>query len=161
MEIRPLEESAKLPNKVLSKDKKGRVDLTNLELVTIDGEDSRDFDDAVYATPTKKGWKLIVAIADVSHYVKEGSNLDAESFERGNSVYFPHRVVPMLPEAISNGLCSLNPGVERLCVVCEMEIDSLGSLTDYKFYSAVMLSHARLTYTEVNEMLENLSLIHI
>ena len=150
-----LEESAKLPNKVLSKDKKGRVDLTNLELVTIDGEDSRDFDDAVYATPSKKGWKLIVAIADVSHYVKEGSHLDAESFERGNSVYFPHRVVPMLPEAISNGLCSLNPEVERLCMICEMEIDSLGSLIDYKFYSAVMLSHARLTYTEVNEMLEN------
>ena len=150
-----LEESAKLPNKVLTKDKKGRVDITHLELVTIDGEDSRDFDDAVYAIPSKNGWKLMVAIADVSHYVKEGSQLDAESLERGNSVYFPHRVVPMLPEAISNGLCSLNPEVERLCMVCEMEIDSLGSLLEYKFYSAVMLSHARLTYTEVNEMLEN------
>ena len=150
-----LEESAKLPNKVLTKDKKGRVDITHLELVTIDGEDSRDFDDAVYAIPSKNGWKLMVAIADVSHYVKEGSQLDAESLERGNSVYFPHRVVPMLPEAISNGLCSLNPEVERLCMVCEMEIDSLGSLIEYKFYSAVMLSHARLTYTEVNEMLEN------
>ena len=150
-----LEESAKLPNKVLTKDKKGRVDITHLELVTIDGEDSRDFDDAVYAIPSKNGWKLMVAIADVSHYVKEGSQLDAESLERGNSVYFPHRVVPMLPEAISNGLCSLNPKVERLCMVCEMEIDSLGSLLEYKFYSAVMLSHARLTYTEVNEMLEN------
>ena len=97
----------------------------------------------------------MVAIADVSHYVKEGSQLDAESLERGNSVYFPTRVVPMLPESISNGLCSLNPEVERLCMVCEMEIDSLGSLLEYKFYSAVMLSHARLTYTEVNEMLEN------
>ena len=150
-----LEESAKLPNKVLTKDKKGRVDMTHLELVTIDGEDSRDFDDAVYAIPSKNGWKLMVAIADVSHYVKEGSQLDAESLERGNSVYFPHRVVPMLPEAISNGLCSLNPEVERLCMVCEMEIDSLGSLIEYKFYSAVMLSHARLTYTEVNEMLED------
>jgi ribonuclease R len=150
-----LEESAKLPNKVLTKDKKGRVDITHLELVTIDGEDSRDFDDAVYAIPSKNGWKLMVAIADVSHYVKEGSQLDAESLERGNSVYFPHRVVPMLPESISNGLCSLNPEVERLCMVCEMEIDSLGSLLEYKFYSAVMLSHARLTYTEVNEMLEN------
>ena len=150
-----LEESAKLPNKVLTKDKKGRVDVTHLELVTIDGEDSRDFDDAVYAIPSKNGWKLMVAIADVSHYVKEGSQLDAESLERGNSVYFPHRVVPMLPESISNGLCSLNPEVERLCMVCEMEIDSLGSLLEYKFYSAVMLSHARLTYTEVNEMLEN------
>ena len=150
-----LEESAKLPNKVLTKDKKGRVDITHLELVTIDGEDSRDFDDAVYAIPSKNGWKLMVAIADVSHYVKEGSQLDAESLDRGNSVYFPHRVVPMLPESISNGLCSLNPEVERLCMVCEMEIDSLGSLLEYKFYSAVMLSHARLTYTEVNEMLEN------
>ena len=150
-----LEESAKLPNKVLTKDKKGRVDITHLELVTIDGEDSRDFDDAVYAIPSKNGWKLMVAIADVSHYVKEGSQLDAESLERGNSVYFPHRVVPMLPESISNGLCSLNPEVERLCMVCEMEIDSLGSLLEYKFYSAVMLSHARLTYIEVNEMLEN------
>ena len=150
-----LEESAKLPNRVLTKDKKGRVDITHLELVTIDGEDSRDFDDAVYAIPSKNGWKLMVAIADVSHYVKEGSQLDAESLERGNSVYFPHRVVPMLPESISNGLCSLNPEVERLCMVCEMEIDSLGSLLEYKFYSAVMLSHARLTYTEVNEMLEN------
>ncbi len=150
-----LEESAKLPNRVLTKDKKGRVDITHLELVTIDGEDSRDFDDAVYAIPSKNGWKLMVAIADVSHYVKEGSQLDAESLERGNSVYFPHRVVPMLPESISNGLCSLNPELERLCMVCEMEIDSLGSLLEYKFYSAVMFSHARLTYTEVNEMLEN------
>ena len=150
-----LKESAKLPKKVLPKDKKSRVDLTGLKLVTIDGEDSRDFDDAVYAVPSKNGWKLIVAIADVSHYVKEGSDLDIESLERGNSVYFPHRVVPMLPEAISNGLCSLNPKVERLCMACEMEIDSLGALIEYKFYPAVMLSHARLTYNEVNEMLEN------
>ena len=150
-----LKESAKLPTKVLPKDKKSRADLTGFELVTIDGEDSRDFDDAVYAVPSKNGWKLTVAIADVSHYVKEGSDLDIESLERGNSVYFPHRVVPMLPEAISNGLCSLNPKVERLCMACEMEIDSLGALLEYKFYPAVMLSHARLTYTEVNEMLEN------
>jgi len=150
-----LKESAKLPTKVLPKDKENRVDITNLELVTIDGEDSRDFDDAVYAIPSKKGWKLIVAIADVSHYVKEGTELDTESLDRGNSVYFPHRVVPMLPEVISNGLCSLNPEVERLCMACEMEIDSVGSLLEYKFYPAVMLSHARLTYTEVNEMLEN------
>ena len=150
-----LKESAKLPTKVLPKDKENRVDITNLELVTIDGEDSRDFDDAVYAIPSKKGWKLIVAIADVSHYVKEDTELDTESLERGNSVYFPHRVVPMLPEVISNGLCSLNPEVERLCMACEMEIDSVGSLLEYKFYPAVMLSHARLTYTEVNEMLEN------
>ena len=150
-----LKESAKLPTKVLPKDKENRIDIRNLELVTIDGEDSRDFDDAVYAIPSKKGWKLIVAIADVSHYVKEGTELDTESLERGNSVYFPHRVVPMLPEVISNGLCSLNPEVERLCMACEMEIDSVGSLLEYKFYPAVMLSHARLTYAEVNEMLEN------
>ena len=150
-----LEESAQLPTKVIPKDKKNRIDITKLELITIDGEDSRDFDDAVYAEPTKNGWKLLVAIADVSHYVKEGSELDSESYERGNSVYFPHRVVPMLPEAISNGLCSLNPKVERLSMVCEMSIDLLGELLDYKFYSAVMLSHARLTYTQVNEMLEN------
>ena len=150
-----LAESAKLPNKVLAIDKKDRVDITNLELVTIDGDDSRDFDDAVYAKPSNNGWKLIVAIADVSHYVDEGSNLDNESFERGNSVYFPHRVVPMLPETISNGLCSLNPKIERLCMACEMSIDSLGELLDYKFYPAVMLSHARLTYTQVNDMLES------
>ena len=150
-----LKESAELPKKVLPKDKKSRADLTGLKLVTIDGEDSRDFDDAVYAVPSKNGWKLIVAIADVSHYVKEGSDLDIESLERGNSVYFPHRVVPMLPETISNGLCSLNPKVERLCMACEMEIDSLGALLEYNFYPAVIISHARLTYTEVNEMLEN------
>ena len=150
-----LKESAQLPTKVIPKDKKHRIDITKLELITIDGEDSRDFDDAVYAEPTKNGWKLLVAIADVSHYVKEGSELDSESYERGNSVYFPHRVVPMLPEAISNGLCSLNPKVERLSMVCEMSIDPLGELLDYKFYSAVMLSHARLTYTQVNEMLED------
>ena len=150
-----LKESAQLPTKVIPKDIKNRIDITKLELITIDGEDSRDFDDAVYAEPTKNGWKLLVAIADVSHYVKEGSELDSESYERGNSVYFPHRVVPMLPEAISNGLCSLNPKVERLSMVCEMSIDPLGELLDYKFYSAVMLSHARLTYTQVNEMLED------
>ncbi len=150
-----LSESVKLPTKVLEIDKKDRVDLTSFELITIDGDDSRDFDDAVYAKPSKDGWKLIVAIADVSHYVSEGSSLDAESFERGNSVYFPHKVVPMLPETISNGLCSLNPNVERLCMACEMNINPLGELLDYKFYSAVMLSHARLTYGQVNEILES------
>ncbi len=150
-----LSESAKLPTKVLEIDKKDRVDLTSFELITIDGDDSRDFDDAVYAKPSKGGWILIVAIADVSHYVSEGSSLDAESFERGNSVYFPHKVVPMLPETISNGLCSLNPNVERLCMACEMNVNSLGELLDYKFYSAVMLSHARLTYGQVNEILES------
>ena len=150
-----LSESKKLPDKVLLKDKKGRVDITHLQLITIDGDDSRDFDDAVYAEPSENGWKLIVAIADVSHYIKEGSALDIEAFDRGNSVYFPHRVIPMLPEAISNGLCSLNPNVERLCMACEMNIDSLGGLIDYKFYPALMFSHARLTYSEVSEILEN------
>jgi ribonuclease R len=99
-----------------------------------------DFDDAVYAEPTANGWKLVVAIADVSHYVEEGTALDIDAIERGNSVYFPRRVVPMLPEAISNGLCSINPDVERLCMTCEMNIDSEGNLIDYKFYSAVMFS---------------------
>ncbi len=150
-----LSESKKLPDKVLLKDKKGRVDITHLQLITIDGDDSRDFDDAVYAEPSENGWKLIVAIADVSHYIKEGSALDIEAFDRGNSVYFPHRVIPMLPEAISNGLCSLNPNVERLCMACEMNIDSLGGLIDYKFYPALMFSHARLTYSQVSEILEN------
>ena len=150
-----LSESKKLSDKVLEKEKKGRVDITHLQLITIDGDDSRDFDDAVYAEPSENGWKLIVAIADVSHYIGENSALDIEAFDRGNSVYFPHRVVPMLPEVISNGLCSLNPNVERLCMACEMSIDSLGELIDYKFYPALMLSHARLTYSQVSEILEN------
>jgi len=150
-----LSESKRLSDKVLEKDKKGRVDITHLQLITIDGDDSRDFDDAVYAKPSENGWKLIVAIADVSHYISENSALDIEAFDRGNSVYFPHRVVPMLPEVISNGLCSLNPNVERLCMACEMSIDSLGELIDYKFYPALMLSHARLTYSQVSEILEN------
>ncbi|HIF89177.1 MAG TPA: ribonuclease R [Candidatus Thioglobus sp.] len=148
-------EASKLPNKVLAKDRKGRVDVVHIPLITIDGEDSRDFDDAVFAEPTDRGWKLYVAIADVSHYIPEGSALDVDAIERGNSVYFPHRVVPMLPEAISNGLCSLNPEVERLCMICEMNMDSLGELLDYQFYPAVMLSHARLTYTKVNDILTN------
>ncbi|MEO1890982.1 MAG: ribonuclease R [Candidatus Thioglobus sp.] len=150
-----LAQTAKLPSVVTDEDKKGRIDITDMKLVTIDGEDSRDFDDAVFAEPTNKGWKLVVAIADVSHYVKEGSDLDNDAIDRGNSVYFPRRVVPMLPEALSNGLCSINPDVERLCMTCEMNIDSEGNLLDYKFYPAVMLSHARLTYTKVSQILEH------
>ncbi|HHF6011086.1 TPA: ribonuclease R [Haemophilus influenzae] len=134
--------------------KKGRVDLRNLPLVTIDGEDARDFDDAVYCEKHGKGWKLWVAIADVSYYVRLRSALDVEAHNRGNSVYFPNRVVPMLPEILSNGLCSLNPQVDRLCMVCEMQISAKGKLTDYRFYEAVMNSHARLTYTKVAKMLE-------
>ncbi|RUM75709.1 MAG: ribonuclease R [Candidatus Thioglobus sp.] len=150
-----LAQTNKLPTTVTDEDKKGRIDITDMKLVTIDGEDSRDFDDAVFAEPTNKGWKLVVAIADVSHYVIEGSDLDNDAIDRGNSVYFPRRVVPMLPEALSNGLCSINPDVERLCMTCEMNIDSEGNLLDYKFYPAVMLSHARLTYTKVSQILEH------
>lgn len=145
----------KLPSIVTDSDKKGRIDITKMKLVTIDDEDSRDFDDAVYAQTTSKGWKLVVSIADVSHYVKEGLYLDKDATDRGNSVYFPHHVVPMLPEVLSNGLCSINPDVERLCMTCEMNIDTHGNLLDYKFYPAVMLSHARLTYTKVSQILEH------
>ena len=134
--------------------KKGRVNLRALPLVTIDGEDARDFDDAVYCEKHGKGWKLWVAIADVSYYVRLRSALDTEAYHRGNSVYFPNRVVPMLPEILSNGLCSLNPQVDRLCMVCEMRISAKGKLTDYRFYEAVMNSHARLTYTKVAKILE-------
>lgn len=144
----------KFTEEVPEEAKKGRVDLRNLPLVTIDGEDARDFDDAVYCEKYGKGWKLWVAIADVSYYVRLRSALDVEAYNRGNSVYFPNRVVPMLPEILSNGLCSLNPQVDRLCMVCEMQISAKGKLTDYRFYEAVMNSHARLTYTKVAKMLE-------
>ncbi|MEX4490712.1 ribonuclease R [Haemophilus influenzae] len=144
----------KFTEEVPEETKKGRVDLRNLPLVTIDGEDARDFDDAVYCEKHGKGWKLWVAIADVSYYVRLRSALDVEAHNRGNSVYFPNRVVPMLPEILSNGLCSLNPQVDRLCMVCEMQISAKGKLTDYRFYEAVMNSHARLTYTKVAKMLE-------
>ncbi|HWT53396.1 MAG TPA: ribonuclease R, partial [Rhodocyclaceae bacterium] len=144
-----LAEAKKLPDIVRPADKKGREDITHLPLVTIDGETARDFDDAVYCERQGKGYRLIVAIADVSHYVKERGDLDLEAYERGNSVYFPRRVIPMLPEKISNGLCSLNPQVERLCMVCDMDIGPTGEVKRYRFYPAVMFSHARLTYNEV------------
>jgi len=128
---------------------KGRVDLRKTPLVTIDGEDARDFDDAVYAEPTEHGFRLLVAIADVSHYVEAGSALDEEAYNRATSVYFPGFVVPMLPETLSNGICSLNPRVERLCMVCDMQIDHDGEVVRSKFYPAVMRSHARLTYMRV------------
>jgi ribonuclease R len=128
----------------------GRIDLRKLPLVTIDGADSRDFDDAVYAEPVRgSGFKLIVAIADVSHYVQPESGLDDEAYKRGTSVYFPGFVVPMLPETLSNGICSLNPDVDRLCMACEMRVDADGKVTRAKFYPALMRSHARLTYDEV------------
>ncbi|WP_165674567.1 ribonuclease R, partial [Metapseudomonas otitidis] len=148
-------EAAKLKPEVAEKDKQKRVDLRDLPLVTIDGEDARDFDDAVYAEARKGGgWRLFVAIADVSHYVKVGSALDEEAAKRGNSVYFPEKVVPMLPEVLSNGLCSLNPQVDRLAMVCEVTLSRAGKMTGYEFYEAVIHSHARLTYTKVSQLLE-------
>nr|WP_299380280.1 ribonuclease R [uncultured Halomonas sp.] len=150
------DEIAGISAEVVEADKQHRVDLRDTPLVTIDGEDAKDFDDAVCAWKTKSGsWKLLVAIADVSHYVRIGSALDQEGHTRGNSVYFPGQVVPMLPELLSNGLCSLNPDVDRLTLVCEMNISQTGAISRYKFYEAVIRSHARLTYTQVGEMLES------
>ena len=151
-----------LPDAVRPQDKKNRVDLTDIALVTIDGEDARDFDDAVYCEPAKigrvkspNGWRLLVAIADVSHYVETGSAIDIDAYDRATSVYFPRRVIPMLPEKLSNGLCSLNPNVERLCMVCDMLVTAKGDVHAYQFYPAVMFSQARFTYTEVAAILAN------
>lgn len=152
-----------LPDKVRPQDKLQRIDLTDVPLVTIDGEDARDFDDAVYCEPAtkgrgktaQKGWRLLVAIADVSHYVETGSAIDVDAYDRATSVYFPRRVIPMLPEKLSNGLCSLNPEVERLCMVCDMFVTTEGEVEAYQFYPAVMWSHARFTYTEVAAILGN------
>ena len=148
-----------LPDAVRPADKKHRIDLTDIALVTIDGEDARDFDDAVYCEPAKvgrgKGWRLLVAIADVSHYVETGSAIDIDAYDRATSVYFPRRVIPMLPEKLSNGLCSLNPNVERLCMVCDMLVNAKGEVHAYQFYPAVMFSQARFTYTEVAAILAN------
>ncbi|MGB1239074.1 MAG: ribonuclease R, partial [Pseudomonadales bacterium] len=150
------EQLASIAPEVSEQAKLGRVDLRQLPLVTIDGEDAKDFDDAVYAERKKSGgWRLWVAIADVSHYVSPQSALDIEAHKRGNSVYFPEFVVPMLPELLSNGLCSLKPKVDRLAMVCEMTISAAGRLSGYKFYEAVINSHARLTYTKVGKMLES------
>ncbi len=158
-----LAQAAALPEKLRPADRKQRVDLSDVALVTIDGEDARDFDDAVYAEPFKRGrgktafegWRLLVAIADVSHYVKSGEPLDEDAYERATSVYFPRRVIPMLPEKLSNGLCSLNPEVERLSMVCDMLVDTEGRVEAYQFYPAVIRSHARLTYTDVAAVLAN------
>ena len=146
-------ETDKLSEEVLENDKKGRVDIRQMPLVTIDGEDSRDFDDAVYCEKDKNGnWLLTVAIADVSHYVGINTALDKEAWNRGTSVYFPAEVIPMLPEKISNGLCSLNPAVDRLCMVCEATINNNGVVTGFGFKSAIMHSAARLTYTKMAAM---------
>ncbi len=148
-----LEETAQLPDTVTEKDLVNRKDLRQLAFVTIDGEDAKDFDDAIYCEPYKRGWKLYVAIADVSHYVTPNSALDKEALLRGNSVYFPSRVIPMLPEKLSNGLCSLRPNVDRLAMVCEMDVHHQGKIKHYEFYEAVIHSHARLTYEKVAESL--------
>lgn len=146
-----------IADEVTEQDKEGRKDLRHLPLVTIDGDDSKDFDDAVFAKRRKNGWRLVVAIADVSHYVKPGSELDKEAYKRGNSVYFPQRVIPMLPEKLSNQLCSLNPNVDRLCMVCDMTITDEGVLERSQFYQAVMNSKARLTYNQVHDVLTNVA----
>lgn len=148
-----LNEIEKFGDEVPPGAKQDRTDLRDVDLVTIDGADARDFDDAVYCQRFENGWRLLVAIADVSHYVEVGSELDKEATRRSTSVYFPDRVVPMLPEILSNGLCSLNPKVDRLCMVCEMQIDAEGEVTGATFFEGVMRSKARLTYSQVNELL--------
>ncbi len=151
-----LQQAELLGDEVSEQDKLNRIDLRALPFVTIDGEDAQDFDDAVYCQADERGgWRLWVAIADVSHYIKTGTALDQEAQKRGTSVYFPGHVVPMLPEAISNGLCSLKPKLDRLALVCEMQITPAGELLAYQFYEAVIHSHARLSYTEVGNLLAN------
>jgi ribonuclease R len=157
-----LAQAATLPDKIRPIDRKNRIDLTDVALVTIDGEDARDFDDAVYCEPAKigrvktpNGWRLIVAIADVSHYVKPGEPIDDDAYERATSVYFPRRVIPMLPEKLSNGLCSLNPYEDRLAMVCDMLITKDGEIHAYQFFPAIICSHARFTYNEVAAILAN------
>ena len=150
---RALAAAKALPDAVRADDLQGRRDLRALPFVTIDGETAKDFDDAVHAVREGRGWRLWVAIADVSHYVRHDEPLDLDARERGTSVYFPRRVIPMLPEKLSNGLCSLNPGVDRLAMVCEMAIGPRGTVASYQFYPAAIRSHARLTYTEAWAML--------
>lgn len=154
-----LDDAARLPDEVRPNDIRHRIDLRDVPLVTIDGEDARDFDDAVYCEPVAvgkgEGFRLIVAIADVSHYVHPNSGLDVDAIERSTSVYFPRRVIPMLPEKLSNGLCSLNPHVDRCVLVCDMVITARGEIKAYQFYPGVMHSSARLTYTEVAAVLKN------
>ena len=150
-----LDEAGKFEPDVKPSDFEGRKDLRDLALVTIDGETAKDFDDAVYVERNGKNWRLVVAIADVSSYVQSSSELDLSAAERGNSVYFPRRVIPMLPEALSNGLCSLKPNVDRLCMVCDMVINPKGKVLSYEFYPSVMNSKARLTYTIVDKILNH------
>lgn len=149
-----LKEVDVLANEVTAEDKRGRKDLTKMDLITIDGKTAKDFDDAVFAEKTNEGFHLVVAIADVSHYVKPGTALDDDAYERGTSTYFPNFVAPMLPEKLSNNLCSLMPKVDRLCFVCDMQIDFSGAITSYEFYEAVMNSKARVTYGQAQEVIE-------
>ena len=149
-----LSQANRYAHTVSKQDWAGRKDIRQLPLLTIDGETARDFDDAVYATPVDKGMRLVVAIADVSFYVQPNTALDKAAFERGNSVYFPRRVIPMLPSNLSDELCSLNQDVDRLCMVCDMLISSGGEVLSYQFYPSVMRSHARLTYTQVHNWLQ-------
>jgi ribonuclease R len=151
------QQAAKYGSEVPEDAKRGRVDLRDINLVTIDGADARDFDDAVFCEPAGKGYRLLVAIADVAHYVEQNTPLDKQAIKRGTSVYFPDRVVPMLPEVLSNGLCSLNPKVDRLCMVCEMRVEPEGKVSRARFYEAVMRSSARLTYSQVSDFLEGVS----
>ena len=148
-----LAETGKFSTQVEETDKKGKLDLRKLPFVTIDGSDARDFDDALYCEPAGDSFRLYVAIADVSHYVSKGSALDQEAIQRGTSVYFPGEVIPMLPEVLSNGLCSLNPKVDRLCLVCEMDITASGAIESYRFHETVIHSHARLIYDDVAAVL--------
>ena len=145
----------KISRTILVNAKKDRLDLRGMALVTIDGADARDFDDAVFCEPSSNGWRLVVAIADVGYYVEKGTPLDQEAIKRGTSVYFPDRVVPMLPEVLSNGLCSLNPRVDRLCMVCDMKVGKDGKITQSRFYEGLMRSAARLTYEQVNSLFSN------
>lgn len=154
-----IQQTVAIPDVLIDSDYEGRVDLRDIPLVTIDGITARDFDDAVFARKTRLGYKLYVAIADVAHYVKKDSPLDVEAVNRATSVYFPNRVIPMLPEKLSNGLCSLNPQTDRLCMVCEMVIDEQGNMTRSRFYEAVMHSHARLTYETIEDVLFNESAV--
>lgn len=150
-----LAQAAKIPDHVTAAERKNRVDLRELPLITIDGETARDFDDAVYAEKIGRNYRLVVAIADVSHYVHPDDAIDQDALERATSVYFPRRVIPMLPENLSNGICSLNPNVERLCLVCDMVITYAGNIKSYEFYPAIMRSHARLTYTQAWDWISN------
>ena len=152
-----LDEIEKFGTSVPTAAKRDRADLRDVDLVTIDGADARDFDDAVHCERSGNGWRLLVAIADVAHYVSVGSALDKEATRRGTSVYFPDRVVPMLPEVLSNGLCSLNPKVDRLCMVCDMRVNADGKVTRATFLEGVMRSKARLTYNQVSDFLEGRS----